>query len=99
MRILKSYLNSDKFINLKDPLLELQYCLKKDDLCMNKIEIWESLLKWGFAQQNIKNEPTKWNKDDITKIERSLHRFIPLINFGFLLQSLFIATKTSYHKI
>src|SRR5688572_22690679 len=27
------------------------------------------------------NDPTKWNKDDIIKIERSLHRFIPLIRF------------------
>src|SRR3954471_13046879 len=29
----------------------------------------------------MEKEPTKWNKDDITKIERSLHRFIPLIRF------------------
>src|SRR5688572_10421859 len=27
------------------------------------------------------NDPTKWNKDDIIKIERSLYRFIPLIRF------------------
>ena len=40
-----------------------------------------SLLKWCFTQQNMTNDPTKWNKDDITKIERSLHRFIPLVRF------------------
>src|SRR5437764_14766024 len=27
------------------------------------------------------NDPTKWSKEDITKVERSLHRFIPLIRF------------------
>src|SRR4051794_41839322 len=27
------------------------------------------------------NDPTKWNKKDITKIERALYRFIPLIRF------------------
>src|ERR1051325_11295876 len=27
------------------------------------------------------NDLTKWSKEDITKIERSLHRFIPLIRF------------------
>ena len=27
------------------------------------------------------NDPMKWSKEDITKIERSLHRFIPLIRF------------------
>ena len=46
---------------------------------MDEIEIWESLLKWCFAQQNMKNDPTQWSKEDITKIERSLHKFIPLI--------------------
>jgi hypothetical protein len=75
----KILFNSDKFINLKASLLEL--LLKRDDLDMNEIEIWENLLKWCFAQQNIKNDPTQWNKDDITKIGRSLHRFIPLIRF------------------
>src|SRR5581483_7578091 len=55
--------------------------LKKDDLDMDEIEIWESLLKWCFAQQNVNNDPENWSKDDITKVERSLHRFIPLIRF------------------
>ncbi|EXX78770.1 hypothetical protein GLOIN_2v1176608 [Rhizophagus irregularis DAOM 181602=DAOM 197198] len=71
--------NSDKFVNLKAPLLEL--LLKRDDLNMDEIEVWEGLLKWCFVQQNLDNDPTKWTKDDITKIERSLHRFIPLIRF------------------
>ena len=64
---------------MKAPLLEL--LLKRDDLNLNKIDIWDNLLKWCFAQQNMTNDPTKWNKEDITKIERSLHRFIPLIRF------------------
>ena len=71
--------NSDKFINLKAPLLEL--LLKRDDLDLNEIDICENLLKWCFAQQNMTNDPTKWSKEDITKIESALHRFIPLIKF------------------
>src|SRR5437764_3934082 len=27
------------------------------------------------------NDPTKWDKEDITKIEKESHRFIPLIRF------------------
>src|SRR6202012_5682016 len=54
---------------------------KRYDLNMDDIEIWESLLKWCFPQQNVKNDSANWSKDDITKIERSLHRFIPLIRF------------------
>src|SRR5436305_11667089 len=34
------------------------------------------------SQQNVKNyDPAEWNKEDITKIERSLDRFVPLIRF------------------
>ena len=56
--------------------------MKRDDLNLNEIDIWENLLKWSFAQQNIMtNDPTKWSREDITKIERSLHRFVPLIRF------------------
>ncbi|EXX62420.1 hypothetical protein GLOIN_2v1775373 [Rhizophagus irregularis DAOM 181602=DAOM 197198] len=75
----KVLFDSDKFIDLKAPLLDL--LLKRDDLNMKEIEIWENLLKWCFSQQNVKNEPSKWNKEDITKIERALYRFIPLIRF------------------
>jgi hypothetical protein len=47
--------SSYNFINLKAPLLEL--LLKRDDLNMDKIEIWDNLLKWCFAQQNMITVP------------------------------------------
>ena len=75
----KMLFDTDKFVNLKAPLLEL--LLKRDDLNLDEIEIWECLLKWSLAQQNLTNDPTKWNKEDITRIERTLHRFVPLIRF------------------
>ncbi|RIA83789.1 hypothetical protein C1645_809064 [Glomus cerebriforme] len=72
--------NSDKFINLKAPLLEL--LLKRDDLLLDEIVIWDSLIKWNFAQHpSIQQDVKKWNKEDITIMERTLHRFIPLIRF------------------
>ncbi|RGB22890.1 hypothetical protein C1646_729671 [Rhizophagus diaphanus] len=30
---------------------------------------------------NDQSDPKKWSKEDVVKIERSLHRFIPLIRF------------------
>ncbi|RIA79287.1 BTB/POZ domain-containing protein [Glomus cerebriforme] len=75
----KILFDSEKFINLKAPLLEL--LLKRDDLNMEEIEIWDSLLKWCFAQQNVMNDPAKLSNEDITKIKNLLHRFIPLIRF------------------
>ncbi|CAB4417930.1 unnamed protein product [Rhizophagus irregularis] len=65
--------------NATAPLLEL--LLKRDDLNMKEIEIWEGLLKWCLFQQNMENNPTKWSNDDIIKIKRSLYRFIPLVRF------------------
>ncbi|GBC19293.2 BTB/POZ protein [Rhizophagus irregularis DAOM 181602=DAOM 197198] len=41
----------------------------KDDLNIDEIEIWEYLSKWCFTQQNIKDDPTNWNKDDIIRVE------------------------------
>ncbi|RGB24647.1 hypothetical protein C1646_772782 [Rhizophagus diaphanus] len=58
--------NSDKFINLKAPLLEL--LIKRDDLNMEEIEIWEGLLKWCFAQQNMINDPTNGPTDFFYKV-------------------------------
>ncbi|EXX75446.1 hypothetical protein RirG_041790 [Rhizophagus irregularis DAOM 197198w] len=55
----KILFDSDKFIDLKAPLLEM--LIKRDDLNMEEIEIWEGLLKWCFSQQNVINDPTKWN--------------------------------------
>ncbi|GBC43887.2 BTB/POZ protein [Rhizophagus irregularis DAOM 181602=DAOM 197198] len=75
----KILFSSDKFINLKAPLLEL--LLKRDDLNIDEIEIWENLLKWCFAQQNIRDDSTKWSKEDIIRVERELYKFIPLIRF------------------
>ncbi|RIA81923.1 hypothetical protein C1645_881329 [Glomus cerebriforme] len=72
--------NSNKFINLKAPLLEL--LLKRDDLLLDEIIIWDSLIKWNFAQHpSIQQDVKKWNKEDITMMERTFHRFIPLIRF------------------
>ncbi|POG69940.1 hypothetical protein GLOIN_2v1479669 [Rhizophagus irregularis DAOM 181602=DAOM 197198] len=75
----KILFSSDKFISLKAPLLE--FLLKRDDINIDEIEIWENLLKWCFAQQNIKDDSTKWSKEDIIRVERELYRFIPLIRF------------------
>ena len=93
----KILFNSDKFINLKAPLLEL--LLKRDDLNMDEIEVWESLLKWCFTQEDMKNEPTKWSKEDITKIERLLYRFIPLIRFYDIKPADFFYKVYNYKEI
>jgi hypothetical protein len=71
---------SGKFINFKEPLLEL--LLERDDLLLSEIIIWDRLIKWSFAQHpSIQMDVKKWNEEEITIMRRTLHRFIPLIRF------------------
>ncbi|GBC37676.2 BTB/POZ domain-containing protein [Rhizophagus irregularis DAOM 181602=DAOM 197198] len=75
--------NTDKFIDLKAPIIEL--LIKQNDLCLEEIEIWDNLLKWAFAQNpTISEDVTKWNKEEVTIMERTLHRYIPLIRFYYI---------------
>src|SRR5205823_3611950 len=72
--------NYDKLIKLRAPLLEL--LLKKDFLLLDEIVIWDNLIKWGLAQHpSIQQDVKKWNKEEITIMKSTLHRFIPLIRF------------------
>src|SRR4051794_24437883 len=76
----KNLFNSDKFTKLSAPLLEI--ILKRDDLRLDEIEIWDNLIKWGLAQEQALNQDvSKWNQDDINIFKRILYKFIPLIRF------------------
>jgi hypothetical protein len=72
--------NSNQFINLSEHLLE--FLLKQDNLNLDEVLIWDGLIKWCLAQHfNISRDIKKWNIDDITIMERTIHKFIPLIRF------------------
>ncbi|GBB88029.1 hypothetical protein RclHR1_14550003 [Rhizophagus clarus] len=72
--------NSAKFINLPAPLLEI--ILKRDDLNLVEIKIWENLIKWGMAQEKSLNEDfSKWNQDNFIIFEKRIHKFMSLIRF------------------
>ncbi|GBC07282.1 hypothetical protein RclHR1_07360005 [Rhizophagus clarus] len=93
--LFKSY----KFINLKTPLLEL--FLKRDDLSLDEIIVWESLIKWCFAQHdaNISQDPTHWSKEEIVIMERIIHRFIPLIRFHYISSKDFVTKVYPFKEI
>ncbi|EXX56055.1 hypothetical protein GLOIN_2v1769234 [Rhizophagus irregularis DAOM 181602=DAOM 197198] len=89
---------SDKFINLKAPLLEL--LLKRDDLSLDEIVIWDNLIKWCFSQHpSIQKDVKKWNKEEIVIMERTIHRFIPLIRFYHIPSADFIAKVYPFKKV
>ncbi|GES85076.1 BTB/POZ domain-containing protein [Rhizophagus clarus] len=89
---------SDKFIGLKAPLLEL--LLKRDDLLLDEIIVWDNLVKWCLAQHtNISEDPTQWNKETVTTMERTIHRFVPLIRFNHISSEDFILKVYPFKKI
>ncbi|EXX77646.1 BTB/POZ domain-containing protein [Rhizophagus irregularis DAOM 181602=DAOM 197198] len=86
------FLNSDNLIRLNAHLLEL--LLKRDDLLMNEIEIWDNLIKWCLAQHpSIQQDVNKWNKEEIEIMKSTLRRFIPLIRFNN------ISSEDFYYKL
>ncbi|EXX56983.1 hypothetical protein GLOIN_2v1769254 [Rhizophagus irregularis DAOM 181602=DAOM 197198] len=68
-----------KFNSLSASLLELLF--NRDDLPLDEIVIWDNLIGWCRAQHRIPQDPTQWNNDEITNMERTIHRFVPLIRF------------------
>ncbi|RGB35302.1 hypothetical protein C1646_699911 [Rhizophagus diaphanus] len=91
-------INSDKFINLKAPLLEL--LLKRDDFALDEVIIWEGLIKWGLAQNpTIPKDVNKWSKEQFTIMERTLHRFIPLVRFYHVPSDVFFYKVLPYKKL
>src|SRR3954452_7176217 len=91
-------LNSDKFISLKAPLLEL--LLKRNDLLLKEIVIWDSLIKWNLAQHpSIQQDVKKWNKEEIIIMERTIHRFIPLIRFSNISSEDFLLKVYPYKEL
>jgi hypothetical protein len=72
--------NSNKLSRLSAPILEL--LLKRDDLLLDEIKVWNNLINWCLAQHpSIQHDIEKLNKEEITAMERTLQRFISLIRF------------------
>ncbi|EXX68382.1 BTB/POZ protein [Rhizophagus irregularis DAOM 181602=DAOM 197198] len=78
------FFNSPKFPTLeKNILLGL---LKRDDLTMDEIELWNNLIKWGIAQNSELNgkNPTnlnRWNNKDFLTLKNTLDPFISHIRY------------------
>ncbi len=71
---------TDKILALPAEILES--LLKREDLTLTEIEVWNNLIKWVHAQHpNINHDPFKWTNDDIEIMEQTIQRFIPLIIF------------------
>ncbi|CAG8587586.1 13318_t:CDS:2 [Dentiscutata heterogama] len=67
----------------EDNLINL---LKRDDLLLEEIDIWEYLIKWGINNSDsiLNYNLTKWTKADFIELKKALHNCIPHIRFFHL---------------
>ena len=59
--------------------------LKRDDLQVEEIDVWDCLIKWGIEQTpglgSKNSDKAKWNQENFEDLEKTLSQFIPLIRF------------------
>ncbi|CAB4429977.1 unnamed protein product [Rhizophagus irregularis] len=82
------------------PEKSLVSLLKRDDLRMKEIEVWEHVLKWGLVQNPmLTSDPATWTDDDFKIMENSLQYYLPLIRFYSLSSKDFLEKVRPYKKL
>ncbi|UZO04988.1 uncharacterized protein OCT59_025349 [Rhizophagus irregularis] len=74
--------------------------IKRDDLQMKEIEVWEYVLKWGLAKNPILIlDPETWSDDDFKTMKNTLGRCLPSIRFFSLSSREFSQKVRPYQKL
>jgi hypothetical protein len=74
--------------------------IKRDDLQMKEIEVWEYVLKWGLAKnQTLIPDSNTWTDDDFKMMENTLKNCLPLIRFFSLSSKEFLHRVSPYKKL
>jgi hypothetical protein len=82
------------------PEKSLIQLIKRDDLQMKEVEVWEHVLKWGLAQNpTLPSDPNKWSDDDLKTMENTLQHCLSLIRFFSLSSKDFLQKVRPYKKL
>ncbi len=93
-KIFKSF----DFISL--PEKSLVSLIKRDDLRMKEIEVWEHALKWGLAKNpTLIPDPATWTENDFKAMENTLQNCLPLIRFFSFSSKEFTQKVRPYKKL
>ncbi|RHZ76240.1 hypothetical protein Glove_199g15 [Diversispora epigaea] len=72
--------------------------LKRDDLQLEEVIIWEYIIKWGIAQNSILPVDLKeWSNENFTTLKTTLQQCLPLIRY-FHIPSTDVLKKIKPHK-
>ncbi|EXX56546.1 uncharacterized protein OCT59_029149 [Rhizophagus irregularis] len=86
------------FTSLSEKSLVL--LIKRDDLQMKEIEIWDHVLKWGLEKNpTLLPDPITWSDDDFRMMENTLQHCLPLIRFFSLSSEDFFQKVRPYKKL
>ncbi|UZO05054.1 uncharacterized protein OCT59_025415 [Rhizophagus irregularis] len=82
------------------PEKSLVQLIKRDDLQMKEVEVWEHLLKWGLAQNpTLLLDPDTWSDEDFRTMENALQHCLPLVRFFGLSSKEFLQKVRPYKKL
>jgi hypothetical protein len=82
------------------PEKSLVQLIKRDDLQMKEVEVWEHVLKWGLAQNpTLLPDPDTWSDDDFKIMENTLQHCLPLVRFFSLSSKEFLQKVRPYKKL
>jgi BTB And C-terminal Kelch len=56
--------------------------IKRDDLQMKEVEVWEHVLKWGLEKNpTFLPDPMTWSDNDFETMQNTLQHCLPLVRF------------------
>src|SRR5215469_18241343 len=74
--------------------------IKRDDLQMKEIEVWEHVLKWGLAQNpTLLPDSDTWTYNDFRKVKNTLQYCLPLIRYFSLSSEEFVQRVHPYRRL
>ncbi|EXX68517.1 uncharacterized protein OCT59_029156 [Rhizophagus irregularis] len=74
--------------------------IKRDDLQIKEVEVWEHVLKWGLGKNpTLLPDPTIWSDDDFKTMENTLQHCLPLVRFFSLSSDDFFQKVRPYKKL
>jgi hypothetical protein len=74
--------------------------IRRDDLQMDEVIIWDYVLKWGLAQNSsLISDPATWSDDDFNKMEITLRNCLPFVRFFGLSSKDFYRKVRPYKKL
>src|SRR5437764_9577234 len=90
-------LNSDDIVSIEKSMLIA--ILKKDDLGLDEINIWNYVIQWGIGQnQELEKDISEWNEKDFKNLKDILKDIIPLMRFSEIKSGEFSRKIKPYRK-